>query len=418
MMLQQESQFALHVHDFPETRTEALSMIAYRSLAVSIPSDTALQQLLSVAQFRNKQAGLTGVLIYDRGAYFQWLEGPAEALERIWASILADPRHHQVTLLRHEPISARVFRGWDLRIAVGAHVSIDATVAAMESSSAEMKRVISRPKSLTDMTLEDAFATIVIPRLIEVHGRDARSTPFHSTASIWHADADCGTKLAGILISPRAAASSDFIDTLLDQGAGFNALYKEVFEPAQLQLGKLWDQDLCDDFHLTIGLARLQMEVRRVNAAIPAAQLCKPMHSVLLSPQANEPHYVGLTMSSEVFERHGWDVMCQLPGNDGALNDLLQAQWFDVLKLSQSGALRRDSWLTSIRATIDGARAASMNPSLIVMVDGRTFAERPHIYRAVHANAMSVSALDAAPLAERLLETTRSVTPVSLPSVS
>jgi hypothetical protein len=59
-----------------------------------------------------------------------------------------------------------------------------------------------------------------------------------------------------------------------------------------------------------------------------------------------------------------------------------------------------------------------MNPSLIVMVDGRTFAERPQVYRAVHANAMSVSALDAAHLAERLLATTRSVTPVCLESVS
>jgi hypothetical protein len=36
----------------------------------------------------------------------------------------------------------------------------------------------------------------------------------------------------------------------------------------------------------------------------------------------------------------------------------------------------------------------------------------------VHANAMSASALDAVPLAERLLETTRSVTPLCVPSVS
>jgi hypothetical protein len=52
------------------------------------------------------------------------------------------------------------------------------------------------------------------------------------------------------------------------------------------------------------------------------------------------------------------------------------------------------------------------------MVDGRTFAERPQIYRAVHANAMCVSALDSAFVAERLLEASRSVTPVCLESVS
>jgi methanogenic corrinoid protein MtbC1 len=407
------------MHDFVESSTESLSMVAYRSVAASPPTDAALQQLLRSAQSRNRAAGLTGILVYDQGAYFQWLEGPTESLQRVWASICRDPRHQQVTVLREEPISERVFQGWDLRMTQGAHVSIDATVSAMESSSRELRRVIRKPNSLLDMSLEDAFATIVIPRLLEVHGRDARAAmPFISTASIWHAEADCGTKLAGVLIAPRAAESTGFVDSLLDQGANFNALYKEVFEPAQLQLGKLWDEEMCDDFHLTIGLARLQMEIRRVNAAMPAEHWCKPMHSVLMSPQSNEPHYAGLTMSCEVFERNGWDVMCQLPGNDHALNELLQRHWFDVLKLSQSGALRRDSRLTSIRATIDAARAVSLNPSLIVMVDGRTFAERPHIYRTVHANAMSVSALDAVPIAERLLQTTRSVTPQYLEGVS
>jgi methanogenic corrinoid protein MtbC1 len=242
--------------------------------------------------------------------------------------------------------------------------------------------------------------------------------PFTSTATIWHAEADCGAKLAGFLMSPRATESSCFVDSLLEQGANFNALCKEVFEPAQLQLGKLWDQDLCNDFHLAMGLARLQAEIRRVGAAMPAEHLQKPMHSVLLAAPLNELHYAGLILSSQVFERNGWDVMCNLPDTGRALNNLLQTQWFDVLQLSQSGALRRDARLTSVRATIDSARAASMNPSLIVMVNGRTFAERPLIYRAVHANAMCVSALDSAPVAERLLEASRSVTPVCLESVS
>jgi len=418
-MLQQESQFSPHVHDFTETATESLSMIAYRSVAVSTPSDGALQQLLRAAQSRNRSVGVTGVLVHDRGAYFQWLEGPTESLQQIWASILRDPRHHQINVLREEPITERVFRGWDLRIALGARVNIEATVAALESSPAHLRRIIGKPKTVTDMSLEDAFATIVIPRLLEVHGRDTSGAKaFTSTASIWHADADSGAKLAGVLISHRAAESSYFVDSLLEQGANFNALVREVCEPAQLQLGKLWDQDLCDDFHLTTGLARLQMEIRRVNAAMPAEHLHKPLHSILLSAQLNEPHSAGLIMSSEVFERNGWDVINNFPGDDQALNKLLHTQWFDVLKLSQSGSLRRDARLMSIRATIDSARAASLNPSLIVMVDGRTFAERPLIYRAVHANAMSLSALDAAPLAERLLERSRSVTPACLESVS
>jgi methanogenic corrinoid protein MtbC1 len=413
MMLHLESRTAAYAIDFVEAPAERLSMIAYRSRALATPSDVALQQLFEAARKRNRDLGLTGVLLYEHGQYFQWLEGPTESLHRVWDSISRDPRHHQITVLREEPLRDRVFDGWDLRIAMGANISIDATVAAMESSNNLLKRVIGRPKSTLDMSLEDAFATIVIPRLLEVHGRDAPALrSFISTASIWHADADSGLRLANVLMAPSSTDTSTYVDSLLEQGANFNALYREVFEPAQLQLGKLWDQDLCDDFHLTIGLARLEMEIWRVNAALPDEHLRQSMHSVLLSAQMDEPHRLGLITSSEIFGRSGWDVICQPPGNDQALNHVLGTQWFDVLKLSQSGALRRDHRLESIRVTIDGARAASLNPALIVMVDGRTFVERPQIYRAVNANAMCASALDAVPKAERLLGITRSVTPV------
>jgi hypothetical protein len=409
-MLHQESQIASQVHDLHLVQEESMSVLVYRSLAVSKPTDAEVRQLLQASQRRNKAERITGVLVYDRGAYFQWLEGPTTGIRRVWSSILNDPRHHQVTVLRDEPISDRVFEGWDLRIALGAQVSIEAAVAAMDCSNTALQRVIGKPKSIVELSWEDVFSTIVIPRLREVYGRDIRgSKPHQRTAAIWHADADTGERLARVLIAPRSIDTSHFVDSLLDQGANFNALYKEVFEPAQLQLGKLWDEHLCDDFHLTVGLARLQLELERVNAAMPAEHFCKPGHSMLLSSQPDEPHRVGLLMSSEVFNRRGWEVMCEFPSDDKTLSDLVHAQWFDVLKLSQSVSLRRDSRLSAMRATIDAARAASRNPSLIVMVDGRTFVERPKAYQAVNANAMSGSVLEAAPLAERLLQASRSL---------
>lgn len=255
----------------------------------------------------------------------------------------------------------RVFEGCDLQIAQGVNVSINATVAAMESSSGKLRRIIDRPKPIRDMSWEDLFATIVIPRLHEVHGREMLAKPFTSTPFISHADPDSGARLAGALVSADSSQSTRFVDLLLERGASFSALYREVFEPAQLQLGNLWYGHRCDDFHLAVGLARLQAEVRRVNAEIPTAHRHKPTHSVLLAAQPDEPHCVGLVMSSEVFERQGWDVSCHFPRTDQALTDVLQHQWFDVLKLSQSGTLRRDGRLSSIRVTIDAARNASLN---------------------------------------------------------
>jgi Sensors of blue-light using FAD len=389
-----------------------LRSLAYRSVAVSPPTDSELHDLLRAAQQRNKAEGVTGVLLVDQGVFFQWLEGPSAAVGRVWDSISRDPRHTRVSVLHDEPISRRVFDGWDMRIARGARVKVEAAVAAVRSSSTQLlKHLIGRPTSLLSMPLEAVFETSVIPRLLEVHAHSLRAAaPRESTRAIWHAHVNSGATLARVLLAPRLGETSRYVDSLLEQGAGFNALYHEVFEPAQRQLGLLWDAHQCDDFHLTIGLARLQSEVRRVNAAVPGDHACQPGHSVLLCPQPAESDGVGLLMSSEVFDRSGWDVTCRFPRNDGALLDVVGDRWFDVLKLSQSGSLRRDSRLLSLRDTIDAARRASLNPALIVMVDGRTFAEKPQVHRAVHAHAVSLSVLDAVSIAGRLLSASRNLT--------
>ena len=117
-----------------------------------------------------------------------------------------------------------------------------------------------------------------------------------------------------MLLARHAGGTARYVNSLLDQGASFNALYHEVFEPAQLQLGKLWDAQRCDDFHLAVGLARLHLEVRRVNTVVPGAHACQPGRSVLLSTQPGESHSLGIVMSSEVFDRNGWEVSLRISG--------------------------------------------------------------------------------------------------------
>jgi methanogenic corrinoid protein MtbC1 len=408
-MLHQNSSIALQMHPYPVEQAERLNVLAYRSVAVPPPAESDLQALVRTSQARNRALGLTGVLLYDNGTFFQWLEGPEEGLSRVWSSIQRDPRHCDVTLLRDEPISDRVFEGWALKFAKGSRVHVEAAIAALDSSE-RLVSVLGRPESVLNRSLRDVFASQVLPQLAELHVHSSRAGILRSpTARIWHAAPGTGEALARLLMQPDSGNSASYLDSLLDQGASFNALYQEVFEPAQLQLGKLWDSHVCDDFHLSVGLARLQIELRRVNATMQSVNAGSPGHSVLLSSQPLESHQMGLAMSSEVFDRSGWDVTCEYPGDDRALSDLVHGRWFDVLKLSQSGSVRRDGRLSSMRTTIDSVRAQSLNPALIVMVDGRTFIERPHMFRAVHANAMSYNALESVVVATRLLQASRSI---------
>ena len=94
-----------------------LAAVAYKSRASPHCSDVDLYYLLAQARARNVVANLTGVLLYDRGSFFQWLEGPREALRPVWASIRADSRHADLEVVFDDHRSFRLFAGWTMQLA-------------------------------------------------------------------------------------------------------------------------------------------------------------------------------------------------------------------------------------------------------------------------------------------------------------
>jgi hypothetical protein len=94
-----------------------LSALVYRSRATKPLSDIDLFYLLAQARQRNEETGLTGLLLYDRGWFFQWLEGPTAHLGRTWNRIRRDPRHGRVTVVADQPIPLRIYADWTMGFA-------------------------------------------------------------------------------------------------------------------------------------------------------------------------------------------------------------------------------------------------------------------------------------------------------------
>jgi hypothetical protein len=77
--------------------------------------DTAdLTKLLDAARKHNDAAGLTGILLYTDGSFFQVLEGVPDAVEALYARIIVDKRHEQVTKIVAEAIPSRSFANWTM----------------------------------------------------------------------------------------------------------------------------------------------------------------------------------------------------------------------------------------------------------------------------------------------------------------
>jgi hypothetical protein len=77
--------------------------------------DAILSQILLTARRNNANAHVTGCLICRGDLYLQLLEGPDEAVARLYDSILEDDRHLDVTRRLHRPTETRLFDGWAMR---------------------------------------------------------------------------------------------------------------------------------------------------------------------------------------------------------------------------------------------------------------------------------------------------------------
>lgn len=100
-------------------RVEDLSVfmlfhLLYCSTANYLFGTPELDELLLQSRNRNAAEGVTGLLLYHQGGFVQVLEGSEHGVRRIFESIRRDRRHHDVTVVLEEPISAREFGDWHM----------------------------------------------------------------------------------------------------------------------------------------------------------------------------------------------------------------------------------------------------------------------------------------------------------------
>lgn len=73
-----------------------------------------VEQILSASQRNNADAGVTGALMFNAGAFAQVLEGPRKGVEETFERIQCDVRHGDVTVLQCGPTQSRNFANWSM----------------------------------------------------------------------------------------------------------------------------------------------------------------------------------------------------------------------------------------------------------------------------------------------------------------
>ncbi|MEE4273062.1 MAG: BLUF domain-containing protein [Thermoanaerobaculales bacterium] len=97
----------------------------------------AIEALGRKAAEKNRELGLSGVLLTSGGLFYQVLEGPGETVDEIYKTILEDERHTDVILLNSEsPIAERSFADWSMEtidLDAKAHVRLLPVKALMKA---------------------------------------------------------------------------------------------------------------------------------------------------------------------------------------------------------------------------------------------------------------------------------------------
>ncbi len=130
-----------------ESAETTLQTFVYCSRAADGVNDIAVNRIVEFSQRRNVARGITGVLVFGSGVFFQWIEGPPVEVEKLIANLHDDARHNDVVALDLSVEKReRLYPGWEMELVEADDIRTvlhDALECAEDDSNiAALKRIL------------------------------------------------------------------------------------------------------------------------------------------------------------------------------------------------------------------------------------------------------------------------------------
>ncbi len=91
-----------------------MKSLTYVSNAAVPINKEELERILNSSLKNNSAADVTGMLVYHDSTFIQVLEGPEEAVDRIYGVVQHDDRHENLVVLNESQIEDREFGKWEM----------------------------------------------------------------------------------------------------------------------------------------------------------------------------------------------------------------------------------------------------------------------------------------------------------------
>jgi MerR family transcriptional regulator, light-induced transcriptional regulator len=228
----------------------------------------------------------------------------------------------------------------------------------------------------------------------------ALEQPPHSAASHIASDsplyAVLKSYLDALLAGDRKAAS-ELILTAVQQGTPVQDIYIHVFQPAQYEIGRLWQTGKISVAQEHYCTAVTQMVMSQLYPHIFTSP--KNGGKVLAACVPGELHEVGLRMVADVMEMEGWNTL--FLGANTPVKSIVQTlteKGINLLAISATMTFNVGKVSEMMRAvrSSDGCR------SVKVMVGGYPFKIAPELWRTIGADGYAGTAAEAIATAQQL----------------
>jgi uncharacterized Fe-S cluster-containing MiaB family protein len=131
-------------NDEGQQSSQSIHHIVYCSRASHHMDKEALDKIITTAKHHNPRFGITGLLVFGSGIFFQWLEGPRDNVTSLFKIISADQSHTDVVLItKEDEIRERLFPNWDMELVAAEDISAVLEDAMHEASDPKHKKTLS-----------------------------------------------------------------------------------------------------------------------------------------------------------------------------------------------------------------------------------------------------------------------------------
>lgn len=192
------------------------------------------------------------------------------------------------------------------------------------------------------------------------------------------------------------ATASKLVLAAVAKGTPLKDIYLHVFQPAQYELGRLWQTNritVAQEHYCTAATQLVMSQLYQHVFASP-----KNGYRMVATCVADNLHELGVRMVADFFEMDGWDsyyLGASVP--HGAVLDTVEDCGAELLAISAALAPQVDD----VRALITAARARPALNAVTILVGGHAFNRDAELWRRVGADGFASDAQGAIELAVR-----------------